>query len=146
MDSIGLATAITNYWRDKYPGAEGQVQEEAQLYSIGGIHRRIKKALSNRSAWAWLAKLGWNWKEVRKAIYKDGHEHSDVQDYRQNVFLPRMAAYKARLVEWDDNLQPIMQELGEGVKPLVFITHDESTFNSNDGRKRIWIHEDKSPL
>ncbi|RPA97463.1 hypothetical protein L873DRAFT_1790960 [Choiromyces venosus 120613-1] len=57
-----------------------------------------------------------------------------------------MAAYKSRMMEWDDNLQPIVKELGEGEKPLVFITHDESTFNSNDGRKHIWIHEDKSPL
>jgi len=146
MDSRGLATAITNDWRDKYPGAEGQVQDQAPLCSIGGIHRRINKALSNRSAQAWVAKLGRNWKEVRKAIYKDGPECSDVQDYWQNVFLPRMAGYKARMMEWDDNLQPIMQEFGEEVKPLVFITHGESTFNSNDGRKHIWIHEDKSPL
>ena len=135
MDSIGLATAITNYWRNKYPGTAGQEPEQAQLYTIGGIQRRIKKALSSRSARAWLAKLGWNWKEVRKAIYKDGHERPDVQEYRQNVFLPRMAAFKSRMMEWDEDLQPIVKELGEGEKPLVFITHDESTFNSNDGRK-----------
>ena len=34
----------------------------------------------------------------------------------------------------------------ECVRPIVFITHDESIFNCNDGRKRIWIHEDKAPL
>jgi len=39
-----------------------------------------------------------------------------------------------------------MKELEGGVKPIAFITHDESTFNSNAGRKRIWFHEDKNPL
>ena len=109
MDSIGLATAITNYWRDKFPGGEGQAQEPAQLYTIDGIQWRIKKALSNRSARAWLAKLGWNWKEVCKEIYKDGHERPDVQEYRQNIFLPRMASFKSRMMEWDDDLQPIIK-------------------------------------
>jgi len=49
-------------------------------------------------------------------------------------------------MEWNEDLEPIPKELEAGVKPIVFITHDESTFNSNDGRMRIWIHEDKSPL
>ena len=69
-----------------------------------------------------------------------------MQQYRQNVFLPSMAAFSPRMMEWDDDLQPIVKELGASEKPLIFITHDESTFNSNDGRRRIWIHEDKSPL
>lgn len=88
MDLIELATAITNYWRSKYPGTAGQEPEQAQLYTIGGIQRQIKKALSSRSARAWLAKLGWNWKEVRKAIYKDGHEHPDMEKIVRMCFFP----------------------------------------------------------
>ena len=38
----------------------------------------LKKALSSRSAHTWLTKLGWNWKEVGKAVYKDGHKRPDV--------------------------------------------------------------------
>jgi len=57
-----------------------------------------------------------------------------------------MAVYKARKIEWDENLEVIPQDYGAGVKPLVFIIHDESTFNSNDGGKKIWVHEDKSAL
>ena len=49
-------------------------------------------------------------------------------------------------MELDANLQPINKDLPKGVTPIVFITHDQSTFNSNDGTKRIWIHEDKAPL
>jgi len=146
MDSAGLAKAITNYWTTTYSIEISQNQQELPMLSIAGIHRKIKNALSTRSARAWLLKLGWNWKEVRKGIYKDGHEREDVKDYRNNVFLPQMAVYKARMMEWDENLQVIPKEYGEGVKPLVFVTHDESTFNSNDGRKKIWVHEDKAPL
>jgi len=60
MDSIGLATTITNYWWDKYPGGEGQAQEPAQPYTISSIQKRIEMALSKGSTRAWLAKLGWN--------------------------------------------------------------------------------------
>ncbi|RPA93141.1 hypothetical protein L873DRAFT_1847383 [Choiromyces venosus 120613-1] len=50
------------------------------------------------------------------------------------------------MLEWDETLTIIEKEQVVGVKPIVFITHDECTFNSNDGRKRIWIHNDKAPL
>jgi hypothetical protein len=29
---------------------------------------------------------------------------------------------------------------------LVLVTHDESTFNANDGKRRLWIEKDKQPL
>ncbi|RPA97965.1 hypothetical protein L873DRAFT_1836176 [Choiromyces venosus 120613-1] len=116
------------------------------MISLDGIHRRIKKALSSRSARAWLSKLGWNWKEVRKGIYKDGHEREDVKEYRTHVFLPRLQALQSRMMQWDESLTIIPKEYEPGVRPIVFVTHDESTFNSNEGRRRIWIHEDQAPL
>ena len=33
-----------------------------------------------------------------------------------------------------------------GQKPLVLITHDESTFNANDGKRRLWAESGKQPL
>jgi len=107
------------------------------MLSTAGIHHKIKNALSSRSARAWLLKRGWNWKEVRKGIYKDGHERGDVKDYRNTLFLPQLAVYKARIMEWDENLEVIPKDHGAGVNPLVFIINDESTFNSNDGHKKI---------
>jgi hypothetical protein len=29
-------------------------------------------------------------------------------------------------------------DLPEGEKPIVFVTHNESTFNVNDGKRKIW--------
>jgi len=93
MDSTGLAATITNYWSKTYGSPERNERPPTQLYTIDGIKPHIKKALSSRSACTWLAKLEWNWKEVRKTVYKDGHERLDVCHYRQNVFLPQMAVY-----------------------------------------------------
>jgi len=96
MDSAGLAQAITTYWSQTFEhqgqGSESPQTDETVLpmISIAGIHRRIKRALSSRSARAWLLKLGRNWKEVKKGVYRDGHEREDIKEYRDNVFLPRM--------------------------------------------------------
>ena len=40
----------------------------------------------------------------------------------------------------------ILIGLNPGEVPLVFITHDESTFNANDGKRKIWKEEGKNPL
>jgi hypothetical protein len=34
----------------------------------------------------------------------------------------------------------------EGEEPLVFITYDGSTFNANDGKRKIWGVEGTNPL
>ncbi|RPB03051.1 hypothetical protein L873DRAFT_1867230 [Choiromyces venosus 120613-1] len=48
-----------------------------------------------------------------------------------------MESLKPYMIEWDVNLEPINKFLPERVKPIVFITHDKSTFNSNDGRNPL---------
>ncbi|RPA94629.1 hypothetical protein L873DRAFT_1846536 [Choiromyces venosus 120613-1] len=45
-----------------------------------------------------------------------------------------------------DGTWTILDTLLEGEKPIVFITHDESTFNVNDDKRRIWKEEGKQPL
>jgi len=99
MDSPGLANAITQYWQKTYPDSGNNETLVSQLTTVDGIKRHIKKALSCRSARTWLAKLGWNWREVRSAIYKDGHERQDVLEYRQDIFLPRMESLKPSMME-----------------------------------------------
>jgi len=99
MDSAGLAKAVTTYWSTSYEELIGQSPEELPMLSIAGIHHRIKKALSSRSACAWLLRLGWNWKEVKMGIYKNRHEREDIKLYRNNVFLPRMEVLIPRMME-----------------------------------------------
>jgi len=35
----------------------------------------------------------------------------------------------------------IPRNLPPGQKPLVLITHDESTFNANDGKRQLWMED-----
>jgi hypothetical protein len=49
--------------------------------------------ISEWTACRWLAKLGYELKEVKKGIYIDGHEREDVVAYR-NEFLKEFAEYE----------------------------------------------------
>ena len=82
---------------------------------------------------------------MKKGVYQDGHEWDDVKAYRTNSFLPRLQMLQSRMMEWDISLNEIPKSYDTG-KPVVFVTHDECTFNSNDGRKRIWIHKNHMPI
>ena len=70
-----------------------------------------------------------------KDVYIDGHEREDVVFYRNEVFLPHWNSLKRRMVIFaeDDTWSP-PPGLLPGEKPLVLVTHDESTFSANDGK------------
>ncbi|KAG0633962.1 hypothetical protein HOY80DRAFT_1061902 [Tuber brumale] len=88
-----------------------------------------------RTARTWLKKMGFLYQGVQKGVYLDGHEGEDVVAHRNKVFLLQWARYKPRMVEFElDRSWRIPTSLPLGEKPLVFITHDESTFNANDGK------------
>jgi len=69
-----------------------------------------------------------------------------VKEYRSIIFLPRMQSLQLQIMEWDANLNIIDKPYSSNSRPIVFITHYECTFNSNDGCKKIWIHEDRAPI
>jgi len=111
------------------------------------VKSRFSGKIRNRTARRWLEKLGFSWRKIQKGIYVDGHERSDVVRYRQEVFLPAFNEIRPFLVAWDEGGQMIMpQNLPPGQKPLVLVTHDESTFNANDGKRRVWMKDGKQPL
>ena len=91
--------------------------------------------------------MGFFYKDVKKGVYVDGHEREDVKKYRNEVFIPTWKNASRRFLlfkedgSWETppNLQP-------GEKPLVLVTHDESTFNANDGKRRLWMKENEQPL
>ena len=78
--------------------------------------------------------LGLVYGHYRKGVYVDGHEREDVVMYHQQVFLPRWKEYKHRLAIFkEDGTWEPPAGLLPGKKTLIFVTHDESTFNANDG-------------
>jgi len=148
MDSAGLAQAVTNYWSETYLDHHQNESGENLLpiISIARVHRRIKKAISRRSATSSLLKFEWNWKDVKRGIYKDGHARGDMKEYCSTIYLPRMQSLQSQMMEWNANLKIIDKSYPPNSHPIVFITHDECTFNSNDGRKKIWIHANRAPI
>ncbi|KAA8907992.1 hypothetical protein FN846DRAFT_754691, partial [Sphaerosporella brunnea] len=100
-----------------------------------------------RTARRWLKKLGLVFGRYTKGVYVDGHEREDVVFYRQNVFLPRWNYLQRRLVIFDENGNwKLPPGLKEGERPLVLVTHDESTFNANDGKRQGWMTKGHQPL
>jgi len=98
--------------------------------------------------------MGYKFPNVRKGIYQNGYEQHDVVQYRQKCFVPALKGLEDRRVRGGlvaSNQSESLQikyptDLPAGVKSIVFVVHDESTFNANDGRSKIWIKDDQMPL
>ena len=95
--------------------------------------------ISPRTAARWLAKIGWVYDRDGKG-YVDGHAREDVA-YRNNVFLPNMAAFEPELSEFDEN-----GAISKLSTRFVLVTHDESTFSANDVSNYHWKEKGTQPL
>lgn len=100
-----------------------------------------------RTARRWLSKMGLVYSRYTKGVYFDGHERKDVVTDRNNIFLPQWKCHARRFVIFREaGTWTIPTNLKDNKTPLVFITHDESTFNANDGKRQGWITKDHQPL
>ena len=80
-------------------------------------------------------------------MYIDGHEREDVVFYRNGVFLPRWNSLKRRVAIFaEDGTWSPPPGLLPGEKPLVLVTHDESTFSAKDGKRQGWMKKGQQPL
>ncbi|RPB06751.1 hypothetical protein P167DRAFT_475370, partial [Morchella conica CCBAS932] len=104
--------------------------KEIEQHSTTPTLFRKKLSISSRTAKDWLHRLGYHWGEVKKGVYKDGHEKPDVVNYRQEVFL-----------ETYEELASVML-----YSLIIPVTHDECTCNSNDGPRYQWVRGDYIPL
>ncbi|THU76463.1 hypothetical protein K435DRAFT_704834 [Dendrothele bispora CBS 962.96] len=112
------------------------------LFPTLGI--KPKNPVSLRTARRWLIKLGWSYSLVKKGVYMDGHERSDVVRYRQDKFLPAMLEFERCMTKyvWDmdkQELEQIAPDLREGERELIPLFHDESSFHHNDFEKSLWL-------
>jgi hypothetical protein len=61
-------------------------------------------------------------------------KRQDVVEYR-NIFLKLWEKYSKRFIIFnEDSTWNLSLNISPGDKSIVFITHDESTFNVNDGK------------
>jgi hypothetical protein len=154
-----LFKAVSEYWQSQMPSVDRQQEIELLSSSLQELditddtttttHKKL--TIQANTARKWLHKLGYSWKEVKKGVYKDGHEREDLVEYRQNVFLKTWEELKPRMpyplrgpnrdVEEVD-----IQCLPAGATLCIPVTHDEATCNANDGPHHQWIKGDKNPL
>ena len=108
---------------------------------LPSLNISLTKPLCERTARRWLVKLGWTKQTLRKGVYMDGHERSDVVKYREEVFLPKMKLYERRMVKFDfdkGKLHCTEPELEPGESVLIPVWQDESCFQANDYKKSAW--------
>lgn len=130
---------------------------QKNLGSIGRVERTILSAsgpagIRSRTARRWLNRLGYNWQDVKKGVFLDGHEREDVVQYRHE-FLKEMKEMQPYLVQFSEDgsmKEKIYPEgcivNGPGRRPIVMITHDESIFSANDGKHQAWIKDGNASL
>jgi len=126
-----LASAVIKFWVES------------------GLPEYRNQGLANHTAVRWFCAMGYSWKDLRKGVYKDGHEHPDVITYHQKVFLPKLAELEPLFIQFQ--LVPATASTPEyvisrppsalpsGCPPQVPVTHDECSFNSTDGPHQGWV-------
>jgi hypothetical protein len=109
---------------------------------------RAPTKISVETSRRWMHACGFHPTPKRKNYYVDGHEREDVVEYRNLVFLPAFAQYESRMRHYSgENMDEVtLPVLAPGMKEIVPLFHDESTFNSNDDGNKFWSHEDMSIL
>lgn len=99
----------------------------------------LKAPLCERTARRWLIKLGWRRTLLKKGVYMDGHERPDVVEYRQEVFLPAIMKFEARMTRYEGpDLVPVKPQLAPGEKEVMPQYHDESCLSVNDYKWSAW--------
>jgi hypothetical protein len=104
-----------------------------------------KATISVKTALRWLEKMGWTYGKLKHGMYLDGHERSDVVEYRK-AFVERWMGHERRFHRWDHDGSELPRPNGfpvpgsHGRFRLILVTHDESTFFQNDERNTGWSH------
>ena len=99
--------------------------------------------ICSKIAQKWHNCLGYKWKDVQKSVFFEGHERKDVVEYRE-TFLVKMKSLLPYFVEFsnDGSILPkvYLDDYAVGrsdQRPIIMITHDESTFSANDARRKV---------
>jgi hypothetical protein len=116
-----------------------RLREALNATILPGLGIVLKNPLSERTARRWLIKLGWRRTVVRKGVYMDGHKREDVVKYRQEVFLPVMKEFEARMAKFEGvELKQVSPTLKDREKEVIMYFHDECCFHVNDEARQLW--------
>ena len=113
------------------------------------IHLRVGCGISLATAQRWLHSEGFRYTTHKKSLYFDGHDHADVVEYRQKVFLPAMKAYEPWLIQYvvGDVDQELILPCNNFVEcHLVLVPQDEMTSQANDIMEKMWVYKNEYRL
>lgn len=128
---------------DRCPKSFKNILEERLLCTVPNG----PKKLSLETARRWMIYLGFKSTKQGKGYYTDGHNRPDVTDHRVK-FLAEMEVYEKRMIKYAgaDMTEEESPVLSDGVRRIVFITHDESTFYCNEGKALLWMENGKKKI
>ena len=104
------------------------------------IETTYNAKLHTETARRWLYDLGFTRVHHQKGVYFDGHDRSDVVEYRTN-FLATMAELDKKSITYEGNVPELEDEL-----PLIRVVHDESTFHANSDQTYFWGDDETNVL
>ena len=157
LSSYKLAQFVFEHIEQNRPDLKGVVSNiqgiEEAITSVAEPDERYpdrlrkRHGIHSRTARRWLRRLGYNWRDVKKGVFLDGHERPDVVEYRQS-FLEEMHRLSPYFVEFSadglikEKKYPADCSVG-GLdrRPIIIITHDEIIFSTNDVKHQAWIPE-----
>ena len=69
----------------------------------------------------------------------DVHKQKDVMKYHNEVFLPTMVTFEARMAKFEgSDLKQVDPVLKDGEKQIIALFHDECCFHTNDEARSLW--------
>ena len=103
-------------------------------------------SITDRTAVHWLHVLGFEIMSSKKGVYIDGHERSDVVDYRK-IYLRRLEIISSCHAPPPLCAEEIPERcFGPHRKDAILLFHDESVFHSNDDQSWVWGEKGKQPI
>ena len=120
----------------------------SHLLSDAELPPGCPQQIQTRTAIKWLHNLGFRPQSHKKSIYIDGHERSDVVEYRK-LYLRKLQILSSTHLPpppCDDGLISVQTGDPNASKHLMLIFHDESSFHANEGQSIMWAEEGRVPI
>jgi len=100
----------------------------------------ITKTISEQTACHYLNSLGYQWSLPKKGQYQDGHEHADVVQYWNQIFILQWKEIGPQMWKWTKEDKPEAGPL-PGQHVIAWF-HDKTVFYAHDRCKKGWHHKD----
>ena len=98
--------------------------------------------ISVRSVRSWMNTLGCKFGLWKKGVFIDGHERQDVDEYRHAFLLRMMSRFKFMRCWEGVNMEISVGQECDSASEIVWVSHDESIFYSNDDGGKGWGSDD----